>query len=760
MDVENKENEQNFNKNYKSQNPVIKLQQNIKGEQNLIRPQNTLLINKDIQNDIEKQKDGKIILLDDDLDHPIPLESDFYDEGNERKEDIRNNFIKNKLKEKMKKEKGKEKNKEAYEVPQISVKISGQHKKDIQIEEEIEPIILNDIPINELNKNVNNKKLDIKKEKRNGLDMNIKSEKLLNEKMNNGYNIKDINGNNIIKKSENNKQINSQNYIQKSQNQTKLENRMQNKQKLNPKNMTLKNQPIQNIIEIKPKFISSKNDVEKEKEKEKENQLNINNIQKSINLGNKTDRINNKSINKMQAQYLQKEKSYQTINQIPQSKMIKKSMKSTNSITKIISISPVNKTQEIDSLKQNKSNIKEINNNFNKNQNQNMPTNYCTCNSSNNIKKNNNCQISKKSKNLSINLNQNKSYINIQNDNIHNHNYSINGNITQKELSKDKTIKTNSNLNQFTPSSQIQKPNKNNLDKNNFIKIQKEINKIPIPVNNGRYTEYQVIKKNIAPNMQFYNIPYNGTTIDNNRQNYNMRKNLELKYINNISNNDIFYNNSIPRKTWEENLNHRKLSYDKIDDNIQTTYVIIPKNSNSRIKLIPKPNKTSETIDCKNNNRVLYQNSSNLYINSSGYYPKSINNSFSNHNFNQDCNIPESKYYRYFSPCGTPRYIQKVPMNQGKIIKHKSHNIFKKVCYQNEFNKSYGMNYRNYAENSEYGKAKNNNCVKNHSGILNNRLINGYINSRFNEEYYNTYGQNYSYRENNLSNVGYVPSFS
>jgi hypothetical protein len=121
MDVENKENEQIFNQNYKAQNPGQKLQQNIKEKQNIIRPQTTLLRNKEIQNDKEKQKEDKIILLDDSLDHPKALESDFYDEGNERKEDIRNNFIKNKLKEKMKKEKEKEKEKmkdiEIYEVP-------------------------------------------------------------------------------------------------------------------------------------------------------------------------------------------------------------------------------------------------------------------------------------------------------------------------------------------------------------------------------------------------------------------------------------------------------------------------------------------------------------------------------------------------------------------------------------------------------------------------------------------------------------------
>jgi hypothetical protein len=119
MDVENKENEQIFNQNYKAQNPGQKLQQNIKEKQNIIRPQTTLLRNKEIQNDKEKQKEDKIILLDDSLDHPKALESDFYDEGNERKEDIRNNFIKNKLKEKMKKGKEKEKDIATNEVPLI-----------------------------------------------------------------------------------------------------------------------------------------------------------------------------------------------------------------------------------------------------------------------------------------------------------------------------------------------------------------------------------------------------------------------------------------------------------------------------------------------------------------------------------------------------------------------------------------------------------------------------------------------------------------
>ena len=79
----------------------------------------------------------------------------------------------------------------------------------------------------------------------------------------------------------------------------------------------------------------------------------------------------------------------------------------------------------------------------------------------------------------------------------------------------------------------------------------------------------------------------------------------------------------------------------------------------------------SETIDYQKNNRVIYQNSSNIYMNSSGYYPKSINNSYSNHNYSQYHNMPPTQNYRYFSPCGSPRFIQKAPMNQGKIIKHK-----------------------------------------------------------------------------------------
>jgi hypothetical protein len=284
MDVENKENEQNFNKNYKAQNSGQKLQQNLKEKQSIVRPQNTLLRNKEIQNEIEKQKEDKIILLDDDLDHPIALESDFYDEGNERKEDIRNNFIKNKLKERMKKE--KEKNKEIYKVALISAKMSGQPKKDNQVEEEIRPIILSDIPINKINTNVDKRNFDIKKDNRNGLAINIKSEDSLNAKMNNGKNAKDI-SNNIIKKSENVKQINTQNYIQKSQKYPKLENKIQNKQQSNPKNITLNTSLIQNTIEIKPKFITSKNDMENEKEKEKDNQLNNNNIQQKINLDNK-----------------------------------------------------------------------------------------------------------------------------------------------------------------------------------------------------------------------------------------------------------------------------------------------------------------------------------------------------------------------------------------------------------------------------------------------------------------------------------------
>ena len=452
MDVENKENEQIFNNNYNAQAPGQKFQQNIKEKQSIIRPKNTLINKKEIQNDIEKQKEDKIILLDDDLDHPIALESDFYDEGNERKEDIRNNFIKNKLKERMKKE--KEKNIEAYEVALISAKMVGQLKKDIQIEEEIRPIISNDIPINKINSNVDDRNLDIKEDKRNGLAMNIISEDLLNLKMNNGKNTKNINGNNIIKKSENGKQIN----IQKSQKYPKLENRIQNKQQPNQKNITINPKPITNTIEIKPKFINSKNDIEMEKEKE--NQLN-NNIQQSINLENKTERINNKSVNKIKAKYIKNEKSYKTISQIPPNKVLKKNVKPTNNITKIISINPVNNTQEIDKLKHNKQNIKEINNNFNKNQN--LSTNYCTCFTNNNNKNNKNCQISTKGKIPSDNLDKNRLYIDIQNDNIHNHNYSINENIPQKELPKDKTIKAKSNLSQFISPSKIKKPTTKNM---------------------------------------------------------------------------------------------------------------------------------------------------------------------------------------------------------------------------------------------------------------------------------------------------------
>ena len=156
-------------------------------ENNIVLRQKKVILNKNANNDANKINND--LLSEDNLDHPKPLSSDYYDEG---KGDIRKLFEQKKVKKpnrikKIKRLEGyldddlyDDENKKIYlrvikrlektlGIPVIGVKISGESINNIELEENIRPIIFNeDKKIRNINKfnrvgiSVNDKKFIIK----------------------------------------------------------------------------------------------------------------------------------------------------------------------------------------------------------------------------------------------------------------------------------------------------------------------------------------------------------------------------------------------------------------------------------------------------------------------------------------------------------------------------------------------------------------------------------------------------------------------
>ena len=156
-------------------------------ENNIVLRQKKVILNKNANNGANKNNND--LLSEDNLDHPKPLSSDYYDEG---KEDIRKLFEQKKIKKpnrikRIKRLEGyldddlnDDENKKIYlrvikrlektlGIPVIGVKISGESINNFELEENIRPIIFNEDKkprnINKFNRvgiSVNDKKFIIK----------------------------------------------------------------------------------------------------------------------------------------------------------------------------------------------------------------------------------------------------------------------------------------------------------------------------------------------------------------------------------------------------------------------------------------------------------------------------------------------------------------------------------------------------------------------------------------------------------------------
>ena len=189
-------------------------------ENNIVLRQKKVILNKNANNGANKNNND--LLSEDNLDHPKPLSSDYYDEG---KEDIRKLFEQKKIKKpnrikRIKRLEGyldddlnDDENKKIYlrvikrlektlGIPVIGVKISGESINNFELEENIRPIIFNEDKktrnINKFNRvgiSVNDKKFIIKS--------NIEKNQNKND-LNNNLNKKKKYDNQIVKINEGN----------------------------------------------------------------------------------------------------------------------------------------------------------------------------------------------------------------------------------------------------------------------------------------------------------------------------------------------------------------------------------------------------------------------------------------------------------------------------------------------------------------------------------------------------------------------------
>ena len=286
--------------------------------------QKKVILNKNVNNEINKNIND--LLSEDNLDHPKPLSSDYYDEG---KDDIRKLFEQKKIKKpnrikRIKRLEGyldedldDDENKKIYlrvikrlektlGIPVIGVKIYGESIDNIEIEENIRPIIFN-----EDNKARNNNKFN-----RVGISVNDKNfiiksniEKNQNQKeINNNLNNKKKYDNQIVKINEGNilnnvyDNIIFENNIKKPEDIGKkiiktIYNKNQNQQKQDKK--IINTIVRQDLSLIKNKYMNIIENSNKNQNKQKINKPN-NNRQNIQNNNNNRYNNNNNTKNELQ----------------------------------------------------------------------------------------------------------------------------------------------------------------------------------------------------------------------------------------------------------------------------------------------------------------------------------------------------------------------------------------------------------------------------------------------------------------------------
>ncbi len=627
---------------------------------------------KDLNNKKEKEeklnlkkneKENEIKLSDDDLDHPLPLESDFYEE---EKEEIKNNFYQNQLKEKEKLLKSKEiqKNEEDNYLNESNIKVVKKLKEffDSVSKSQIKKKGAKD----NFYSDIKQSNIEIKKEKK---KIPQKETKIKEKKIQKIVEKKENISNNILDKQLIKKENKQQNVIIKKVEQNNI------------------NEPKKNVVKEKQIKNFSKNpSIQRINKQIKNNQ---NNKSKKV-LNNQIKTIPQPNINNH--------------NSTTSDRLIIKIQKSMDYGKNIFYDNQNNKTLKVEKPKLDEINLQNIEQKEPKTQiynNECFFDNKCKHNELHKIIKMKQLKnkLGIKSQSYS-NMNYNKIYYN-KIDNINNIGEKMN---TQANINKKSA--------RIIP---IKKINRNNKSMN-YSKNSRKINRIPILLNCQRcINNNKVIKNDLHDNkVQLIESYTNPKKIKEYKENIFNR----TTGINNIHNNIGFYN--IRRDSFKNDSTRKKTFEIRGKfNNTLTTYVVISKNMNSKLKLIPKSNNTIDYGTEKLLNPI-----------QSVIFPKSIN--FYNQQpiatyINSEQNVKNNQKFQYFSPyTEESKYCKKIPFNNATIKTNKSHNLLqikKNYNYTNNENieNNYGNNYKNYVGCSIHN---NENMINN-----NNSLMNSYYNN-------------------------------
>ena len=564
--VENKDNEKEKIINQKNANINIK-------EEEAPTPN----LNEKKENEIE------VKLSDDDLDHPLSLESDDNEEENE---ELKKNFYQNKLKEqeKLQKSKGIQKKEKENSLNQSNIK-----------------------PVKKLEKSYNSiSKTVIKKKCSKNIIISDKNERNNNNKtVKKVIHQKDIKlrAKKIEKKVENKGNINDNNNNLDSK-ILKMDDKQQNVVLENIERNNFNIQGVKKNMNI--------NNEKQIKKISKHPSLPQVNRTKKISQSNKSEVEINNQINTISEQKIKPiSQQNPSHNNATSQRLIKKIQKSMDYNKNIFYDTSVNKTFKVEKHKYDEINLHNIEQGDRYSQIKSNEYDF-----ENRLKK---TEQKKKAKMKSFQKElgiKSQSYSNMTYNKM-NHN-SIND--IDNKIYMEEKMNTQTNINHKTSKKiPIQKKTHYNKSMNGYNENKKKINRIPIQLNGQQsINKSQVIKNDLHDNKVH---PIDNYIIPKNSKEYKINAN---KGINNIHNNISFYDNE--QREHFKNDSYRKKTIENGGkfNNVQTTYVVISKNTNSKI---PKSN--NQTIDY-GNNKILNPIQSVIFPKSSNYFNQQPNHTYIN----------------------------------------------------------------------------------------------------------------------------------
>ena len=695
--------------------------QNPNENRGIIRPKKVILKknvrqlkvpNKNSQiNNNPLQKKDLGILSDDNLDHPKPLTSDYYDEG---KDDVKKILAQKNVEKQnifIKKEEIKPKgyldddlddedNKKIYlrvikrlektlGIPVIGAKIPGEPINDIEIEENIRPIIFN----GDLNKEndyeiIKDKEVNYKSESPN-TNQNSINNQLNNKNINNNR----YNKNNDEKTPQNNYLNNIENNDKKKENETK--------QKTN-----------------KP-MINTKNGIQNINNNSKREYINNMNENKNMNLNNSSRRENINNTNENKNMNLSNSSRRENINNINENKNM--------------NLNNINKNQVNQAInKINNQNINYKNNNYNYEQGKK------NLSGSNEKMPNNEIHINSYTK---MNQNKNASY-------------------TKRKISYENSYQ-NSNKNQNYPKNLIKANNNNNQQ---YIKVyisnkneNQPIQKNPINAKNQKYT---TVSKSLPFNQ------FNNMVIPD------MQRGKEIFIKENESE---VNSAKVKTQTYERggkfnNVQTTYVVYSKRENQpgyVKTNKSIIDNYHNLRNKRL---NINSSDLFTKTPVKRNYVDNSLLTINQNNSTCNKYSNANEQLNKYYEMNSPQTGIQNNSTRINAYKTIDNNPMNrsQNTLSFNQHYDYYKEINNRNSFDGRYKNteyseinnrnNYNNKYRNNEYNLMKRNQAINNYynenkKDKLGVNSYQNYYNGSYeeNKPLYNTYlGQS-----NNLEYYNY-----